>query len=452
MLSRIKTASCLILLSFAPAACAVDAGIDPDDESEEAIGETQAALALGYTRFQNGEALFVRRCLTANGAVGVPLVAALCDANAASQGFKLEASSGQIKSQTTGPGKCAAADLATNKVVMRRCDAAAADQKWKTSISFPTGDSNERQLVAANGRCLAIDDQGNTSLSVCGPALAQAWALNLNNRTFLDALRTGEVETAAAKALLPAVMTVTASANTLAESGGRIRTWKVHPIAYKPKDVPTEDIGLVVTARDENDAIRATASFQFIRNLGTPNDFHAAWRTYAGSALDQDVYYRGGVVAVGKLGSVLPQSATDAATLVAILRRDFLGSPVSTSTLLTAAQQRTVLTEGAALFGIGTRGTARMTAAYLATALPPFKRLEPVLLPMNPRNGYLYPTVDPNAGPSGCAARTNRIGVATDCASDPEIVPNQICALQRTVPYSTSLKSCIWECCPKSLL
>ena len=152
-----------------------------------------------------------------------------------------------------------------------------------------------------------------------------------------------------------------------------------------------------------------------------------------------------------RLGGIRPQDATDGTTLVAILRRDLMSSPVSTSSALTPAQQLTVLSQAATVFGIGNHGVLRMTPGVATTALTAFKAIEPVLLPLNPLNGYVSP-LDPNAASSGCNAPSNPMLITADCASAPRTVLNYTCGLQGTTPSSiANQKICNWECCPNTL-
>ncbi|MFO0722623.1 MAG: ricin-type beta-trefoil lectin domain protein [Myxococcota bacterium] len=446
---RTSLATCtLALLGFT----ALGACGGPED-----LEDTEDALASGAFLFQNSQALFVERCLVAPGQAGVAATAAVCDRNRADEGFFYETTVTRrwLRSQTTGPGRCLT--VSGTKVLLQPCVESAANQAFARNVI-----STSPVFLAQyqNGSaCLALGADATTSMVACNTtAKNQLWTQAIPN-TLGVALNTGPLNPLipAVSQVIQEVATVKASAQTIAETQGRIQRWKIHPIAYQPKGVAQQNAGLIITGHDINDAARSFISGQAVRNTAQANDFHAQWRVIIGGTnyISPEVVYVGG--AVTKSTGQAPDSWTDAMTLVAMLRRDLLAvaadNTLVSAPALTKLQQTTLVARSVPAFGILLRGTLATTPATALTEVPVWTQLAASVMPLGPRNGY---PGDANAAPSLCSKSAKLLGGAgiseSACAANPLTIPaGKTCGYQDATSITTSLLSCNWVCCPIAL-
>lgn len=423
----------------------------------EEFEDSEDALAPGYTTLQSSQTLLVERCLTAPGNAGAPLAAAVCDKNRADQGYFYDATATRhwLKSQTTGPGKCVT--VSGTKLLLQPCVDNAANQAFTQVIAqtSPIGLYRYEHGTA----CLTLGADGATSMAACNPAAkSQLWAKALSN-TLGVSLSTGPLNTAFTfvPAIIQEVATVKASPATIAETQGRIQRWKIHPIAYQPKGVPQQNTGLIVTGHDINDVARTYLSAQTVRNTAQPNDFHALYRVILGSTM----YFPGELVYVGgavtkAIGPVM-DTITDATTLGAMIRRDFLAvaadNTLVSAPALSKLAQTTLVARAVPAYGRFLRGTLGTTPEVAATDVVVWTQLAASVMPLAPKNGY---PGDANAPPSTCA-KTPRVlsGVgitAAACPANPITIPaGKACGYQDANFISTNVLSCNWVCCPLAI-
>lgn len=431
----------------ATAACGGPEELEQNDETEE-------ALQSGYLLLQNAQALFVERCLTAPGQAAVPAVAALCDRNRADQGFLYDLSTNRhwIKSQTTGPGKCLT--VSGTKVLLQPCVDAAANQAWTRTI-VTTSPVLLAQYQFGSG-CLTLQGDGTTAVVACSGAKNQLWSLGLPN-TLGVSLATGALTTTLYPVVMQEVATVQASAQTIAETQGRIQRWKIHPIAYQPKGVAQQNVGVIVTGHDTNDVARTYASAQIVRNTAQPNDFHALWRVSIGATgfFPHELVFVGGAVA--KALGVSLDSWSDGSALIAMIRRDFLAvaanNALVSSPSLTKLAQTTLVARAVPPFGTLLRGVLGSTPATVTPQLPSWSQLATTAMTFAPRNGY---PGDLNAPPSTCTKNPrvlSGVGItAAACAANPLTFPvGRTCGFQDATFITTVTISCNWVCCPTAI-
>ncbi|MFO0724337.1 MAG: hypothetical protein U1E65_11175 [Myxococcota bacterium] len=423
----------------------------------EEYEETEDALRAGYTLLQSSQTLFVERCLTAPGAAAVPLLAAVCDKNRADEGFIYEATSTRrwLRSQTTGPGQCVT--VSGTKLLLQPCVEGAANQ---TFIQTVVSVSPVSLFTYQNGSaCLTLAADGTTVMTACNAASKnQIWAKAIPT-TLSISLNTGALNSAFTYVTqtIQEVATVKASPQTIAETQGRIQRWKIHPIAYQPKGVGQQNTGVIVTGHDTNDVARTFLSAQTVRNTAQANDFHALWRVIIGSTayFPSELVYVGG--SVTKVAGSSLDAITDAATLGAMIRRDFLAVAVDNTLVsapaLTKLQQTTLVARAVPAYGNFLRGTIGTTPATAASEVQGWAQLAATVMPLAPRNGY---PGDANAPPSTCAKTPKSLsGVGITeaaCAANPLTPPaGKTCGYQDATLVNANFITCNWVCCPTAL-
>lgn len=413
------------------------------------LDEDTGALAVGYQLLVNAQAMLVERCLTAPGPTNAVPGLALCDPLRREQGFRFTNGTPDrwLQSQTTGLGACLTEVGAA--VVLRPCVSGSPAQKW-TMTSVSTSPPIFQFELGA--RCLTLNASGVTVLAPCTGAKSQRWIWG--GATLGALLRTMDLNSPYLDGLKPPVVLVKASPETVAETKGAILRWDLHPIAYQPKGVPQQNVGMVVVGYDGNGAARAYASAQAVRDPGRPADFHAEWRVAVGqnNYVPSELLFVGGVVS--KATDVAVGESVGTSALVAMVRRDLVAASTNlalvSSSRLTQNQQRTVLARTAAAYALVLQGVRGATAATVATHPTLWSNLASSVMPLAPGNGF--PT-DVNAGPSGCITRTSVITGAgvTDatCSAQAVSLARYNCGYQDLT--KTNVTTCNWVCCPVAL-
>lgn len=419
----------------------------------EYLEDTEEPLASGYSTLQVAEALYVERCLTASGEPGIAR-AATCDGIDGKQGFTYDFNAKRhwLNAQTAGKGRCLTA--AGTRVLLSPCVEGSATQAWtrKTVATLPSALA-QYQIGTS---CLTLRPDGVASLAPCSGARSQHWYQS-NPRSLRTMLLGGPLfEGGIIRDVLPEVATVQASPGTISGSKEKILRWKVHPIAYQPRGLGQQNVGVIITGHDGNDAPRAYASAQIVRDLARPNDFHAEWRVHIGdmTPFPQELVYVGG--SITKRPSFNTNTDSAAATVLAMIRRDFALATADNTLVsapgLSVAEQDMLLTRASRPLSYLLQDIITITATEAAQELPGWSQQAATAMTFAPANGA---PGDGNAKPSACASTPKRLSgtgiTAAACLADPLTTPaGKACGYQ-SATLATNTVTCNWVCCPLAL-